>query len=537
MPVRALLIGLDGATFRVLDPLMQNGDMPFLRAFMAEGARANLRTIVPALTPPAWTSMLTGSGPGRHGIFDFFQKESPQSHTIRFVTSKDVQSDTLWEIANAYGLRSIALNFPLCFPPPAIDGYVIPGWMPWRQLRLGCRPADLYDRIKALPGFNPRELAMDMAYEEKALEGCSPEEYGDWIALHIRREQQWWRIFEMLLAEDSCDLVTILFDGIDKLQHLFWRFLDPDYAQTLVEAWEFAVRDQCLDYFRQLDTILSRIVEQAGPEATVIIASDHGFGPQVRTFYVNAWLAERGYLTWAAHDLPQRGENQTLGVGQIARHTYLLDWEKTKAYAPLPSGNGIHIVHADDNHPNGVTEAEYAGFVDQLIEDLLAIRDPSSGKAVVAEVKKREEIFAGSHMAYAPDLTLVLEDGGLVSILDSSAVVEPRRQPSGTHHPLGIFLARGPDILRNIQVAELSILQVAPLILHSLGLPFPQQWDGRLPESVFATETGEARLERRQAWIKKEVTKLYAADDREAELDEEAQTILLSQLRALGYLD
>ena len=85
--VRTLLIGLDGATFDVLDPMMQSGAMPFLKSFFDQGVRANLRTIVPALTPPAWTSLVTGRKPGQHGVFDFFRMESAgkPSHSILHV--------------------------------------------------------------------------------------------------------------------------------------------------------------------------------------------------------------------------------------------------------------------------------------------------------------------------------------------------------------------------------------------------------------------------------------------------------------------
>lgn len=537
MTERTVLIGLDGATFTILDTLFQEGVMPFLAELSRSGVKANLRTVIPALTPPAWTSLVTGRSPGQHGIFDFFQKTSPQSHTLRFLTSRDVAGETIWSLANQGGKRAIALNFLLTYPAPAIDGYVVPGWMPWKQLRLGCHPRNLYDRIKALPGFEPRELAMDMAHEEKALEGCPPDEYLDWIDWHTRREQQWFQILAMLLAEQNpCELVTILFDGVDKLQHLFWRFIDPAYSHTLQSAWEGQVRERCLEYYRQLDSLLANIVHLVGQEASIILASDHGFGPQERTFFANAWLAERGYLTWAEGGGPQSSEAQRLGIGQIARHGYLLDWERTRAYAPMPSSNGIHIVRASEAYPGGVPEEKYEAFRNQLIDELLAIKDLADGQPVVDQVWPREAIFDGPRLALAPDLTLVLRDGGLISILGSDAVVKPRPQPSGTHRPDGIFIAQGAGFKSGTRLPELSILDVAPLILYSLDLPIPEELASRLPLTVLEPSTLQARPMKtiRQPGLTDE--NLRQADGAPA-LDEETEAALMERLRALGYVE
>lgn len=535
MQPQTILIGLDGATFTILDPLLASGHMPFLAAFIESGVRAECATVIPALTPPAWTSLVTGVGPGQHGIFDFFRKETSHSHNFRFLTARDVQAETIWSLANQHDLRAIALNFPLTFPAPKIEGYVVPGWMPWRQLRLGCHPRALYGRLQKLPGFDPHDLGMDMSQEAKALEGCDPEEYAAWIEWHIRREQQWFQILAMLLQEEAtCGLVTILFDGVDKLQHLCWRFIDPAYKATWQSPWEKQIHQACLHYFQQLDEILGKIIALGQPNATIIMASDHGFGPQQRTFFVNGWLAQRGYLSWADANVPIASDQQHLGVGQISRHGYLLDWQQTQAYAPLPSGNGIHIVLADDEHPGGVSPAQYEAFREQLIGDLLQVQDPISGEAVVSKVWRREEIFEGTMMALAPDLTLVLADGGLISILDAEQVVQPRPYPSGTHSPHGIFLARGPGLRQSACLPEQSILDIAPLVLHSLGLPIPTSMKGVVPLAVYEADY-------RQTHPVRQISNIDATSFNQEivadELDDEMKTAVLGRLRALGYLE
>jgi len=536
MKDRTVLIGLDGATFSILDPLMRDGVMPFLKEFVASGARAELLSVIPPLTPPAWTSLVTGRSPGQHGIFDFFQKEG-ENHYIRLTTSNDVHCETIWSNISRHGVRGTSLNFPLMLPPPAIDGNVVSGgWMTWRQLRLGCHPDGLYDRLKALPGFNPRELAMDSSHEVKAIEGCQHEEYEDWINTHIRREQQWFNILRHLMSEDPCELTAILFDGVDKLQHLCWRFLDPNCLSEQLSPWELKVRNLCLDYFRQLDKFLAEIADLAGPDSTIVMSSDHGFGAQRETFFVNTWLEQNGYLAWAGNEPTQEGESDTLGMGQLARHVHRLDWEKTFAYASTPSSNGIHIVTADSNNKNGIQKEDYERFRSQLMESLYGLVSPTTGKQVVTRSWTREEAFEGPYMHLAPDLTLSLRDGGMVSILASDMSVKPRREPSGTHRPEGIIISRGPGIRQGITLNQISILNVAPLLLYSLGLPVPEDMEGRVPTEVFEPPL----LKRRPILVSGHSKSVAPAKEKksvEVLYDAEAEAAVAARLRDLGYIE
>jgi predicted AlkP superfamily phosphohydrolase/phosphomutase len=531
---QTVLLGLDGATFTVLDPLMREGVMPFLKEFAATGVRSDLRSVIPALTPPAWTSLTTGRSPGHHGIFDFFCKEAADSHHIRIATSRDVQAETIWSLATRHGLRVMALNFPLMFPPPAVDGFVVPGWMPWRQMRLGCHPQDLYDRIKQIPGFDAQELAMDLNPEAKALQGCREDEYEEWVALHIRRERQWFGILRALMLEDPCELTAIVFDGVDRIQHLCWRFLAP--TGPLSDS-ERRVRDRCLEYFRELDAILAEVVSLAGPDATVVFASDHGFGPQTGTFFVNAWLHERGHLAWAA-DAPRAEGAQALGIEHLAKHDHLLDWTRTRAYAPTPSSNGIHIVKQSAEHPHGVPAAEYERFRDALARELRAVADPATGAPIVARVHTREEAFEGPHKDLAPDLTLDLADGGLISILASDQTYRRRDVPSGTHRAEGIFLARGPGIESGLRLQGLSILEVAPLLLDSLDLEVPAEMERRVPASVHHPSWPRSRPARVSTAARAPEPPAVAPAAPSPDLfTKEDEAKLAQRLRDLGYIE
>jgi predicted AlkP superfamily phosphohydrolase/phosphomutase len=536
MKPRTILIGLDGATFTILDPYMASGVMPFLRDFVAGGVRATLRSVMPPITPPAWTSLMTGKPPGQHGVFDFFQKEEPESVYFRLSGSEDIKSDTIWTLASEHAQRVTTLNFPLMFPPPRVNGSVVPGgWMPWRQLRLGCYPPDLFDRLKALPSFNARELALDMTSEEKATEGAPPEEYADWIGLHTRREQRWFDVLRYLMREEPSDFVGILFDGIDRLQHLCWRFIDPACRPAEPTAWEREIIALCEAYFRQVDDFIAELVTDAGPDTTVVMASDHGFGPTSDVFYLNSWLQQQGYLKWAHAENSRTDETPRVGFRDITRHVYQLDWDRTIAYAATPSSHGIHIVTRKPGSSVSMPAAEYERVRSELVDALCQARHPLTDRLMFTDVSTREEVFAGPHQSLGPDIALRAEDGAVVSILPSSSLVAHRPEPVGTHRPEGVFLASGPGIRRGAVLKDISIIDVAPLLLYSLNVPIPDDVVGQLPADAFEPGVLDERQPRKGgARAPGAVPELATVP---VDYDADSEAVIMKRLRALGYVE
>ena len=535
MSHKALLIGLDGATFSILDPLMQEGVMPFLKSLIASGARAELTSVIPALTPPAWTSLMTGRSPGNHSIFDFLRFELRSgTRQLRVLDSGDVACPTIWSMLARQGRKATVLNFPMTFPVRGVDGNVVPGWVPWRHLRLACYPSTLYERLTtSVPNFNPRQLAMDMSLEERALEGChTREDYETLIRLHIERERQWFSVLRHLMREEPSDLTAVLFDGVDKLQHFCWRFLDPEIFPVAPVEWETRVRDWCLEYFREIDGFLKETVAAAGKDASVFIASDHGFGPTVEVFYLNEWLHRRGYLSWMNAEGIEQKHAETLGLGTMARRFYDVDWNKTTAYCPTPSSNGIYISLPTENG-NGVSRERYEEFRNKLMQELLEFQDPVTGVKPVTEIWTKEQAFSGTHMESAPDLTLVLRDGGLSSILPSEQLLKPRAEINGAHRPNGVFVATGPNVQKGVSLKALSILDVAPSILYALGLPVPMDLEGRVAQEIF----DPAYVRENPVGFELPAGAAAASSETLPKIDVRMEAEVMGQLRALGYME
>lgn len=530
---KTLLIGLDGATFTVLRQFLDGSAeegivMPFLAGLVKDGYSATLKSTNHPLTPPAWTSVVTGRTPGHHGIYDFVRFEDMGDEMFfTLYDARDIRTETLWHVAGREGKSVVSLNFPMMAPPMEINGALVPGFVSWKHLRRNTWPASLYDRIAALDGFDPRELSWDFERESQIGEMMPDEELYTWVERHLPRDKQWFNIARHLLEEDGPDLLALMLDGTDKIQHQAWHVLDPALWTGEADESRRKVRALVVEYFRQVDGYLRDLFQAAGPGCHIVIVSDHGFAGSTKVVRVNKYLESLGYLTYRPSDGSEAARRRDLA--NFAN----LDWEKTTAFCPTPSSNGIVIRQRSAKNPNGVDPADYESFRDRLIADLLAMTDPETGENVIADVMKREDAFPGAAMEQAPDLTLVLCDHGFVSVRDRAPQVVTRPVPIGTHHPDGIFIMAGPGV-RRAQGAPMSIVDTTAIVAHAMGMDIPEEFEGTVPDALYS-----------EAWIDQHPVRVAGHTEAgttpksggEDDMNPAQREEMLAQLRLLGYLE
>ena len=527
------LIGLDGATFDVLEPLFQDGTMPFLASLRDRAASGSLRSTAHPISPAAWASAITGRAPGHHGIFDFVRVDQGNGRpAYTLVTSADLRCESVFEIASRHGRRVTALNFPCMFPPPRLNGVVVPGYVPWSYLGRAVHPREIYPRLKEEAGLDPKLLAVDWDVERRAIQGLPEDELARWAELHVIREEQWFRMARFLIRTYPSDLTAVVFDGVDRIQHLCIHLLQSS-AGRAGPASERA-RAMCIRYFRRLDEYLAELVALVGTDAYVLVVSDHGAQRAGdRIFYANVWLEQQGYLRWA--DGVPTDQAARLAMEGNTELTVLFDWTETTAAALTSSSNAIIIRQAKHPGDPGVPPERYAEFRDRLATQLLQATDPETGERIVERVLSRDETFPGSACEDAPDLTLDLRSPGFLSVLRAGATVCPRPAPYGTHHPDGIFLLAGPGVRPTRTLPGLSVTDVAPTVLDALGLPVPQDMDG---DPVLASYE-PSHLERHSAGQPQAFSSAHRVDrpDAAEEYDSAAEAQIMNRLRLLGYLE
>lgn len=522
--MKTVLFGLDGATYTVLDDLVQKGVMPFLAEVYRRGARGILESTATPLTPQAWTSLATGRTAGHHGIGDFIRCDRRGGGTYLHINnSRDIRTETIWQYASRHGRRVTVLNYYGLAPAKPLNGHSMPGFTTGRHLRRCSYPGDLFERLGQVPAFDVNLLGMDLDIERRGLQELEPHEWLEWIGHHVDRDTVWAGVLEHLMDAEPSQLTAIVFDGVDKVQHLAYRYLDPAYLPQRPTAWEAQVIARCHEYFRKVDECLGAVLRRVGDDGRVFIVSDHGFTASREIVYINTFLERQGWLAW--HGDAANDEVGKYHTDRPADDANAVDITRSRAYALSPSGNGIFI---------DVPPAEYHAFREQLIQRLFSLRGPDGGQVII-EAKKREEYFPGPCMNDLPDLTLTLRDFGFISVLKSPDVVTPREKVLGTHHPDGVVLSVGEGVRALADLGRLSILDVAPLALHSLGLAIPAEYEGR-----FVTELYEpAYLLEHPAQIAaaEQVHAAVAADAPEEEMDEQEQAVLMDRLRSLGYIE
>lgn len=494
--MKLLIVGLDGATWDLIGPWADTGQLPLFRKLREEAAWGPLRSVTPNLTPPGWTTAFTGVNPGGHGIYDFFAME-PGAAAPRVVSSADRKAPALWEILGYFGIPTGVCNVPSTYPADRTDCFMLTGMGTPGFHGAWAEPPSARELIrKEFPEFR-------FGADYHLLEAGDYAGYLEQLEeLTGMQEQAALR----MAKEYGAEVLLFVYDDIDRVMHFFWHFMEGAHPRH-EEAPE-RIRSAILHYYQRVEAGIGRLMDAAGSKADLCILSDHGFGPLYTDVFLNRALADWGYLTplSLARELVRKPlwKRAAKKVMPGAARTWLrrhvkasplgnpigfVDWERTRAVYSSVSGRSVHI-NLKGRQPHGIVEpgAQYEALRTELIERLKGLRDPETGDPVAKEVYRREEVFSGLYIADAPDL-LIQEDGRYAYRVDwSESLFAPASQygipKTGSHRPDGILALAGPSFApRRIEGARLE--DMTPTLLALLGLPAGDRMDGRVLAEAF----------------------------------------------------
>ena len=553
-----LIIGLDGATWDLLDPWIAAGRLPHLAQLRRQGLWGALESTVPPATLPSWSTFMTGVNPGKHGIFDFTRRELG-SYAVRFVNATFRKAPTVWKLLSDAGRRVCVLGLPGTYPPEHLNGCMVSGFdtpVTTRADASFVSPRALVPLVMRSGGFpfaDFQEFRVTRGWHRMALERL------------LRGIEVKTRLACTLLRRERWDCLLLLFGESDTVAHHFWKFHDPTsprFEASGASEFGHAVRQ----VYEALDHGIGAL-RAAAPEAAVLVASDHGFGGAGnKAVYLNQWLVQEGLQrssrTPAGSRLALTAKRMALQVvpGRVQACAFRLnggrwagrlesrsrfagiDWSRTRAFSEELNYFPSVWLNVNGREPQGfVDAADYERVRDEVCAAAVALRDPEHGGPVVRRAWRREEVYEGPWVKYAPDIVLDLALDRQYSYTCLPSRMAPTTQAtrvldhtecaggklagmSGSHRAAGVFVlsanrTRGGGCVRGVRIADM-----APTILDLCNVQVPAEFDGKTVQSVAQPSQDPAM----PAALRQRGEEFYG----EAEEGE-----IAARLSALGYLE
>ena len=476
---------------------------------MESGAYSDLRSTVPPVTASAWSSFMTGKNPGAHGLFDFMQRRDG-SYDLAPVSVMDRDGKAVWDLMAGHDKKVIVMNVPVTWPPQPVNGLLITGMLTPRNAENYTYPKELADELKSAIGDY-------IVYSDEVYSKGRGEIFLQALKHSI---DQRVKAAEYLVQKYPWDFFALVFPETDTVSHGLWSSYDKSHHEhDPAEAAKF--KDGILEIYEYIDGLLARLISNIQHPTSILLMSDHGHGPVRNFLYVNNYLAQRGYLKFKPNIASQAKRIAfqlgltprfvynillKLGLGKLRRtldkrrggrgllkRFFLsfadVDWSRTRAYSIGYIGE-VHI-NLKGREPQGIVEPgdDYERTRDQVIADLRALKLPD-GNPLIEYIWKKEEIYRGAHMAEAPDILFLPRNLETIAFGDfefgSNKIIQPSFGVSSSHRMNGIFVASGEGVKNAGQFSGAQLIDLAPTILHLMGLPVPTDMDGRVLTEAMA---------------------------------------------------
>src|SRR4030042_3248024 len=417
MGAKLFVIGLDAATLDIITPLMKEGLLPTFQTLCEKGAWGELTSTLHPLSPPAWTSFITGKNPGKHGIYDFVVHK-PNSYELEYTYGGMRKGLSIWKLLSIAGKRVVVLNVPMTFPPEPVNGVLISGFdSPGTDSDFAFPTSILEEITRAVGRYQLRDYP----------QGHNPDSFLEHIEslFDFRR-----KLTHYMMDNYDWDFFMMVFGELDVVQHAYWQYTDPAFqsiSRTEREKYGHVIRDMYI----KMDSALGELFSKLSEDTTILVMSDHGAGPCYKAVFINKWLEEKGLLTYA--DL--KGKGYYLELLKKIHHTVKttipptglewmkrtfptlrqkvkskivfsdIDWAKTKVWTFGRESTTLFI-NVKGKFPLGTVNpgSEYEDLKSWLIKALSSLVDTDTGESAVERIYGGEEVYHGDCMDNAPDL-------------------------------------------------------------------------------------------------------------------------------------
>jgi predicted AlkP superfamily phosphohydrolase/phosphomutase len=453
-----LVVGLDGAEPSLVFDRWR-ADLPTLDRLMSAGLHGRLESTIPAITVPAWASMMTGLDPGQLGLYGFRNRVDRSYDNLAIANARSVGQPRVWDRVSAAGGTVGLISVPQTYPIKPINGDVVSCFLTPSAASEYAHPPSLKAEIE---GWIEGEYLVDVPdfrSEDKAR-----------ILRDIyRMADQHYEICRRLLSRRRYDYFMTVDMGIDRIQHAFWKSMDPAHPKHEPgNPFERAIHD----YYVHVDGRIAELLELTPEETIVVVVSDHGAQAMLGGICINEWLLQERYLALDSSPTT-RTSMEAAGVA----------WAGTRAWGE-GGYYGRVTLNVAGREPSGRVPAErYEAELVELASRLEGVPDPD-GRSLGSAVYRPEAIYREVRNV-APDLLvyfgpLTWRSVGSVGMGALWTFENDLAPDDANHSQHGIFILHDPRHPGGgRRLGDQVIYDVAPTLLSWLDLPVPAGLRGR----------------------------------------------------------
>lgn len=454
---KVLVIGLDCATPQLVFDRFA-GELEHLSRLRQEGCWGELRSVIPAITVPAWACGMTSQDPGQLGIYGFRNRKDHSYGGLAMANSSAVRADAVWDIAGRAGRDVILVAVPPAFPPKPVRGCMV-----------GCFLTPSTESEYTYPAELKGEIARVASDYKVDVDNFRSEDKARILEdVHAMTKSR-FSLFRHLLKTRPWDFAMMTEIGIDRVHHGFWQYFDERHHRFDPHN---PYRTAVLDYYRAVDREVGAILAGVDDDTTVVVMSDHGAKLMAGGIRINEWLRQEGYLV--LRDQPSV---------PTAFSVESVDWSRTKVWGE-GGYYGRVFVNVRGREPEGIVDVgEYEGLRDELCRKLAAIAD-HEGRDIGTRVFKPAEIYRVCNNV-PPDLIVYFGDldwrsvatvgGGALHTFENDTGPD-----DANHAEQGIFIMKGAGIEPGKALDGLEIVDCGPTFLRRLGESVPETMIGRV---------------------------------------------------------
>jgi predicted AlkP superfamily phosphohydrolase/phosphomutase len=521
--LQTVAVGFDGASWNVLDPLLESGGLPNLQALRAEGAHGVLESTIPYYTGPAWSSFATGASPAAHGVYDF--RMMRDGDLLTAASAADLRRKTYYELLADEGTRSVIVNLPID-QDECEDAVVVNSWLTVDEERR-IFPLDRRERYRdALASYRSYPTTFHAGLDKHLRDLCELEASRFELVRELFEHEDWGHFF-------------VLFSSTDWLGHAATGlFLDGDPG----------AREAFLQLYEQLDEYVGWLREHA-PDASFVLLSDHGQCEETHVVHVNGVLRDLGFVSLrrerpghaaspAGHDA-QRSVRVPMALSRM-RSSALLRRSARYARSTLKHRFGVDLVTPQHGlevdrvlsrafTPTISSYAVYTRDCDdddlETVRDALLALELDDGRRALDGMWTLDELYGSEPAPPAPTFFYAPALGVRPSVDVRAPYVQPAPiRGRGAHQRDGIVMLGGPEITSR-ELDRTSLMDLCPTLLWAMNAPIPADADGRILFEAFRDDAHDGR-EIREVDAEAEGGRVHANASPEVE----------RRLRDLGYL-